>query len=235
MKSIKIINNLNIVNNGEDCLLESLALFSHIIESKDIDKLINVIMSSTIYSNAGKYLDDYIRIITNICKCGNSQEFYNPIFNRKIHNYCTEFRNIPNFDELNMGSSYIDSIFLSDKAILFNSLNDGNIHIHLIHNISHYFVVVIAGNDIYVLDSIPRLELTFYAKAHNILHFVYPGSNTEIISKLERMSYIKYDAYCSIPSAEDLINSMTNTGISEKELFEFENLFANETSIVQCL
>jgi len=231
MKAIKIINNLNIVNNGKDCLLEALALFSYIIESKDIDVLINKIAKSEKYDkNVYKY--EYINIINKICKISNSPTFHTPMFNNIIHNLCDEFRRIPNFDKLNFNDTFIDSGFLTDETVLFNSTNDGDIHIQLIHDINHYYVVVIAGNDIYLFDSIKKQELKINPSAHNILHFIYSGTNLNIIQKIESLNYVKYSSNIKIPDVNELAIKLYSLKDVNNEN-EFNSLF-NQNLIVNC-
>jgi len=234
MYSVKFVD-FPLCNKNYDCLFEALAMFSYVIESKDNEKLIDKIIKLPKYQGN----DDgifYQNIIENIVKLSNKlniSESRN--FDKLIHDYASNFRNIESFPRLNLSGSnrgFVDSSFLTDETVLFNSPKDGNIHIQLMNSNSHYFVLVIAGNDIYVLDSIRKTELRISENTHNILHFVYSGANETIISKLEVLKRSEYNSKMYIPTPEDLafkLYECTDTNSQN----EYLSLF-NQNLIEEC-
>ena len=121
---------------------------------------------------------------------------------------------------------------MTDETALFNSPKDGNIHVQLVNSNSHYFVLVIAGNDIYVLDSIRKTELRISENAHNILHFVYSGANETIIPKLEVLKRYEYKSGIHIPTPEELVLKLYERTDANSQN-EYYSLF-NQNLIEEC-
>ena len=234
MYSVKFVN-FPLYNKNYDCLFESLAMFSYIIESKDIEKLIDKIIKLPKYQSNDDAIF-YQNIIENIVKLSNklniSESSY---FDKLIHDYALNFRDIDSFARLNLSSSnrgFVDSSFLTDETVLFNSPKDSDIHIQLVNSNDHYFVLIIAGIDIYVLDSIRKTELRISENAHNILHFVYSGANETIISKLETLKHAEYKSRIYIPTPEDLVFKLYER-IDTNSQNEYYSLF-NQNLIEKC-
>ena len=208
MYSVKFID-FPLYNQNYDCLFEALAMFSYVIESKDTQKLIDKITKLPKYQGNDDFVL-YENIIENIVKLSSKLNISNPnYFDKVIHDFASNFRDINSFKTLNLSNlshgCFVDSSFLTDETVLFNSPKDSNIHIQLINSHNHYFVLVIAGTDIYVLDSVhQKSELCISEDAHNILHFVYSGANETIISKLEFFNYTKRNLYIHVPTLNEL-------------------------------
>jgi hypothetical protein len=234
--TIKFINNFPIHNENNDCLFEALSMFSYLIESKDISKLIDKFSKLLKYKSEDGVL--YISILEEICNLSNNLNILNPLnFNKTIHSHAKTFRSIDSFSELNLSppsykfNSVVDSSFLTDETVLFHSSNDGGVHIQLINLNHHYFVLVIAGNCIYVLDSIRKNVIYNLENAHIILHFVY-YTNETIISKLESMTYDKIICELKILSIEELANKLYSCENTNQEN-EFLSLY-NQNLIEKC-